>query len=483
MRRFRSALLALPVVALPFFVACEDGNNSSSSGGFTVPEGGGFEAGPPSEAGPVAEGGTDAAVDNFVPPKGAKVTVTKLGAPQADIRVIAHDATGAVTGDVKTNATGVANFAAAPSMITVLTRVQGTSPAAITYMGVADGDALNVAIPDFPGETPAVAQFTVSATAVFDGASFYSFQTGGSNGCLTNTAGPTTPVTLALYNYCLAAQNAVLLTASGNGGVLGFGFTKNLAKPAASANVVVPAMNITARGTLTMNATNIPAEAFSQAQLSSIANSFGYYTDDQSGALNEGGFKFAIATGFAEAYQSFITAQKNVAGPPVTKAFVRRETIAGATPTTSFDFATGLPYITNAVAGGAVPARAEITIAAEGSLATTDGGIVRLRWNVAGGAIPQPSWSFVVPPGTTSLKVPALPTDADAAPYLPQTGVTVKDVFFLESTLLPGYAQAKAIPLSSDGEPPVGTDVHTPLPLNGTVKITVWNRYLILIPG
>ena len=118
----------MPVVALPFFVACEDGNNTSSSGGFTVPEGGSFEAGPPSEAGPVAEGGTDASIDTFVPPKGAKVTVTKNGAAAADIRVIAHDATGAVTGDVKTNATGVANFATAPSMITVLTRSYGTSP-------------------------------------------------------------------------------------------------------------------------------------------------------------------------------------------------------------------------------------------------------------------------------------------------------------------------------------------------------------------
>ena len=482
MRRFRSALLALPVVALPFFVACEDGNNSSSSGGFTVPEGGGFEAGPPSEAGPVAEGGTDASIDTFVPPKGAKVTVTKNGAAAADIRVIAHDATGAVTGDVKTNATGVANFATAPSMITVLTRSYGTSPAAITYMGVADGDALNVVVPDYGPEDGTFATFQASVNP-FVGALSYSFSVGGNN-CGAFAPGNAPAATnISLYPYCLKAQNAVLVSANGDGSTLGFGFLKNQAKPAAAATVALPAMTLAAKGTLTLSATNIPADTFQDAQLSSIANGAGFYTGDRNGALNEGGFTFDMATGFAEALQTIVVATKNQ-GPAIGKAFLRREASNNtAAQTMAFDFATALPFITNAVAGGAVPARAEVTIAADGSLATTDGGIVRLRWNVAGGAIPQPSWSFVVPPGTTSLKVPALPTDADAAPYLPQTGVTVKDVFFLESTLLPGYAQAMATPLSSDGEPPVGTDVHTPLPLNGTVKITVWNRYLILIPG
>lgn len=478
MRRFHLALLSAPLLLVPF-LACED-TTSSSSGTVSFPEGGGFEAGPTPEGGPIPEAGTDAPIDNFVPPKGAKVTVTKLGVVQADIRVIAHDATGAVIGDVKTNASGVVSFAAAPSMITVLTRLQGASPAAITYLGVADGDALSVAIPAFGGQPPVFAKFTATASVVA-GATNYTFNTGDS--CL-GFAGPTGgPITYDLYPYCLNAQNAVLAAAFQDGSLLGYGFKKNQAKPASGATVDVGTITIGGKGTLTMTSPNQPPNTFVDAELRSIANSAGYFTANPSGAFDDGGYTFPIATGFAESYQSLLTA-RNQQGSPSSKGFLRREASNNtATQSLTYDFSTALPFITDGVVSGAVPARSDVTITAAASLAATDGGIIRLRWNLPGGVIPQPQWSFVVPPGTTTLKVPALPNDADANPYLPLAGTTVKDVVFVESTLIPGYAQVKALPLSSDGEPPTGIDVSTPLPLNGTVKITTWNRYIIPPPG
>ncbi|MBS2017362.1 MAG: hypothetical protein JST00_31045 [Deltaproteobacteria bacterium] len=481
MRRFRYALLAVPFV-LPVFVACEENsNNTSSSGGFTVPEGGGFEAGPEQDSGPFQEASTDAPIDNFVPPKGAKVTVTKSGTPQKDVRVIAHDATGAITSEVKTDATGVASFAAAPNMITVLTRIQGSSPAALTYLGVADGDVMNVAIPDFFGEPPPFAQFTTSANA-FVGASSYSFNVSDNCSGFTNTAGTTT--TINLYTNCLGAQNAVLGTAyDGEGFPIGFGFLKNQAKPAMGATVALPAISFTARGTLTQTASNIPANTYTDAELASIANGFGYYTGNRSGSLSGGGVTYPIATGFADAYQSLVVATSDN-GPISARAILRRDASNNtATQTLAFDFATALPAITNGVVSGAVPSRPDVTLTAAASLAATDGGIVRLRWNLAQGVIPQSGWSFVVPPGTTTLKVPALPTDTDAAAFLPQAGATVRDAMFLESTLLPGYSQLKTLPINSDGEPPVGISNGTPLPANGTVKATVYNRYIISPPG
>ena len=68
MRNLRFLALLAPTLLLP--VACED--PSSSSGGKFNPEAGpGFEAGTPSEAGPLPEAGADV----IVPPKGVTVLI------------------------------------------------------------------------------------------------------------------------------------------------------------------------------------------------------------------------------------------------------------------------------------------------------------------------------------------------------------------------------------------------------------------------
>ncbi len=482
MRLLRYALLGAPALLLVQLLACED-TSSSSGGGFFVPESGTFDTGSSGqEAGPLPDNFVpDTALpDNFVPPKGVKVVVTKDGVPQKDVRVVPHDSTGAALTDTKTDATGTVTFATAPAMVTVLSTLNGSNPAALTYLGTADGDVLNVALQFFPPELPAFANFTASINA-FANATFYNFNVGES--CGSNTNDPPQPTNISLYNQCLAAQNAVLATVYGNAGILGFGFLKNQAKPAANATVVLPTITATAAGTLTMTGSNLPASSNIEAELRSIANSFGYYTSDRSGNITAGGYTFPIATGFADAYQSLVVANKITAGPPVTKGFLRRDASNGtAAQTLAYDFGQTLPYITNGVTGGTgAPARPDVTLTADASLAATDGGLVRIKWNVVGGLVTTPQWTFVVPPGTTTFKVPALPADATA--YVPQAGATVMDALFVESGLLPGYAQLKALPMSVDGQPPTGTDVSKPLPLNGTVKITSWGRYIISPPG
>jgi len=473
MRPLRVLALGVPAILLPLF-ACED-SSSSSSGGVFTPDSGSFEAGPTPEAGPIP----DAATDTTPPaPRGVTVTVVKLGAAQADIRVLSHDATGAVTGDVKTDAAGKVTLSSAPSMITVLSPVAGAGPNALTYLGVADGDTLNVELPGFPPELPPLGNYSITS-ATFGGADLYEFNAGGDNGCFVTTADPTVATNLAIYAECKGAQNAVLATASAAGTPTAFGFAKGLAAPAGGATINVGPLSMTARGTATVTATALPA-VFSgtYGMLRSVANGFAFHTGDGTGALDDGGLSFPIATGFAEAYQAFVHAWRSSvnAGGPEVKGFLRRAAApAGATASMAFDFATTLPYLTNGTVTGAVPARPDVTITADGALGAVDGGFLRVRWPLIGGA-PPGTWTFVLPPGTTTFKVPALPNDA--AQYLPKAGAVVQDIVFVEASQLPGYAQLKALPLPADAIPAFATDANRVLAVDGTVKFTSRGIYL-----
>jgi hypothetical protein len=470
MRQLR--VLALLAPALLLAVACES-SSSPSATPFTFEAGPGFEAGPPAEAGPLEDGGVDAA-DVFVPPapKGVTVTVVDGLTPKAAVRVILQDATGAVIGDAKTDATGKLTIATAPSIVTVLS-TKGPSPSAVSYFGVADGDNLLVQTA-VPGNPLPIGQYSVTftppAVAPIPNANVTA---GGS--CLGTTTDTSAPVVVPLSASCVGAANAVLADGSDiNGARLGYAFKKGLATPAANATDGVVLGAWTVPGTTTLSATNRPAgTTILNGDLYAVTNGAAF-SFNGIGSLDGAGLVFATPTGFADAYQSFVRATQFSNLSISRTSFIRREatTAPAAANLTAFDFGTSLPYITATSVDTTVAARPSVTLTS-GALTTADGGAVVLAW-FSTSADTTAYWTFVLPASAAAtFKAPALPADTAAADFTPVGAVSVENAAFFEATLVPGYKETKALPIA----PRSPIDLlggAVPLPAVGTVRVTSW---------
>jgi hypothetical protein len=472
MRTLRFLVLGCPslLLALAPVAACES-SSTSSPGAFTA-EAGTFEAGPLPEAAPPPP---DAAPDAPPVPSGVLLTVLEGSLPKKDVRVLFHDATGAVTGESKTDATGVARVATAPAMVTVLTSrsILGGQlvPAQVTFLAVADGDKLTVTLPDLaPPPSVLVGHYQVSFADPAAGATSYDVSV--SDGCTNSAQAVTEPVTVDLYPQCLAAKNAVLARGlDDTGAVVGYAFAKGVATPAANATSNVGALAFAAPFITTLHATNIPATATPEAQtLYSLVAEQPYYESTPTGTIaSVAGLTRATAAGFADAYQSYVS-MRSVASTFSSSGFVRREAPSASPPV--FDFATALPFVTDATATGI--GRPDVTVATTAPVTATDGGAVLLVWTDATTGRDD-TWTFIVPASGTSFKVPALP--ADAAAFVPTAGAFVDDVTFVEATQLPGYKELKSVPVDPTANEPIQviTKPNVPLPAAGTVRFTHWN--------
>ena len=122
----------------------------------------------------------------------------------------------------------------------------------------------------------------------------------------------------------------------------------------------------------------------------------------------------------------------------------------------------------------------DVTLTAESSLASADGGMVSLEWTITGGVVQSRQWMFVVPPSTTTFKLPALPTDATG--HVPGANLAVASVTFVEASQLAGYSQLKALALPITGDMPFAGDSNKALPANGTVKVTAYGKSSFIPP-
>lgn len=473
MRNLRLLLVLAPSILLP--LACEDTPSSSSGGVFNPEAGPGFDGGAPAtpEAGPLPDG---ALPDTFVPPLGVTVTVLDGVTPKKDVRVIFHDATGAVTAQLQTDAAGKVTSATAPSMVTVLSVGPDSSPEPITFLGVADGDNLRVVTP--PDRFAAAGSYDVSFTPGGLIANANSLVVSAGSGCSGYGNDPNAKVTVSLYSGCLAANNSVLTTATNGGTVLGFGFAKAVLAPVGTATVAVGPLAFAAPGATTITATNVPADQAisTYADLGAIASEQPAWLSWSTGTLGAGGVVYPTPTGYADAYQTVVHMQTYSNGAGKDSALVRREATAAPAAATlpNFDLSTALPFITDVTAARPTVERPDITLtsATPAALAAADAGVVRLTWFV-GALESSGSWTFVVPPSTTAFKVPALPADASA--FVPSTdSFGVDGAVFFDSSQLPGYQAAKLLPIA----PGTGLDVTEtgrPLPAAGTLRVVRWD--------
>ena len=353
-------------------------------------------------------------------------------------------------------------------MVTVLTQNSGgVDP--LTIAGVADGDNLVVDVTDPDLAIPTAAgSFTVAFGPAFPAATDYGVRIGN---CSSSTVDPAIPLIVNVTSDCVSNQNAILATALSAGTELAYGFVKNAAKPAVGGTVNVGPVNFAAAGVTKLTASNAALSASSYGELYAIANGISFSATSTGGALDSGGTAFGTATGFADAYQSMVIEQEYLNLATHARMFVRRDaTTAPASATLpNFDFTSALPSITDAALTKPTVARPEIAITSAAPLTNADGAVAVVHWFVQA-TEGSGRWTFILPPSTTSFKVPALP--ADVAQLAPEDSATIGEVAFLEASQVPGYKELKTIPMSAAGlallEP------WRPLPAAGTVRITRW---------
>jgi len=442
MRHFGFIALLAPFALLAF--GCEE-DPSSSPGGFQLPEGGsGFEI--PDSSTPTP----DSSTPDAPAPSGVTVTVVRQGAPQTDVRVIFHDATGAVTGDF--------TQPVAPSMVTVLAPYFGDELSPLTYLAVAEGDTLTVELGRAAGtESPPIGEYSVTFGQGFDTAQDYRVQAGPN----CNSFGPADGTfVVTVYPECVGAQGVVLASASGRDEMpLAFSFAKNLAKPMGGATITVPALPaFVAAGSLTVSAANMPLGEHAWPSTVAIVDGRAFELGFGANDLAESPATFRVPVGFADAHQVDVGTYSNDSS----RAIIKREpaTVGNIT----LDFATLLPTLgdTNIVADDLK--RPKVTWSPSASLNGTDGGIVSLRWYGSSGF----QWRFVVPPGTTEVTAPALPGDLSIPPST-EADVALDDLAFVEATFLADYKGFKSLPMPTNANLSL-LSTDAPLPVNGTVR-------------
>jgi hypothetical protein len=290
--------------------------------------------------------------------------------------------------------------------------------------------------------------------------------------------GPNTGATVSvpLVPACVGPTNAVLASASNGGGVLGFAFAKGLVGPTGP-TIAVPVgpLTLAVPGRTRVTATNVPVGSFPNVSLYHIANDQLLTTYSGTGDLAVAGVDFPTPTGFADAYQSEVVLRGPGASAE-TKLLRRDATSATASETLPpFDLATLLPLIASTPIARTVPARPEVTITLPtgASFASADAGVVTINYASNANAV---RWTFIVPPSTTTFKVPALP--ANAAAYDPSDpGVQIESAVYFDVSSVPDYKAARKLPVA----PSIGVDladragrVPLPLPTGTSLRLSRW---------
>lgn len=463
MPRITVVALVLAVTAAPLF-ACDDGNTSQPPS-FDI-DAGDFDTGTPQT--PDAAAPVDSGVD--ATPRGIIVNAIRGRQPMANVRVLFHDAQGAVIGDQRTDATGRTTRAEAPSMVTVITENGVNGMRLLTYLGVEDGDVLTARIALV--EDAALGQFNVSYPA-HDGSVGYDISAADTcSNWRTETLG-----ILPMYSDCVGATAAhVLVRAESGGGVHHYSFAKGLTAPAGGAEVNVPTLPaFTASLPITLSATGIPVDSTIYSGTLAVLDGLPYFTGFSDGSLTEGGETWAFPNGFADAIQTYALTFSYEAEEPFGQAVVRRDAAPTAATSVAFDWATALPRLTSftATPSAATPQRPTIAVGPATATTGIDGGYLQFEWGVTPEGTEDmvyPQWTFVVPPGTTSLQPPVLPPDFTQAPTATSELWTI-DAAFVEATHLPGYAQLKTLPVPVSGY--VMNDlIRRPLPANGVLRLS-----------
>ena len=463
MRRALSVLGPVSVLAGAVF-ACEGDPNTGPGPNFQLDgstpafDGGQqpFDSGTPiPDASPDAPSG----------PPSVTVTVMARSGPKADVRVVFHDATGAVLETKLTDASGKAKSTGAlPAMASALLS-SGGDRQIVTWTGLENGDDLVVREPE--SSESLLAQYAVTLPGPFDVAGLTRYDTRASDcsGFIQETSG-----TIELYRYCAPNDTSSVLVRAidPDNQVVGHSFKKANAVPTDGSTLAVATGAWTAPTTVTVTATNTQGQDVS-VDLLEIADGHGY-ADGFDHPVENGSATFATATGFSDALQATIGLWPDSLGSMQT---IAKRVAPG--PTIQIDATQVLPAITSANIDFEANPRRPVLTWASSSTAAADGGLIRLQhW---GASENRHLWTFVVPPGSTTVTAPAMPVEAND--YLPDVDAgpidwMTPEVVFIESDVFPTYKEFRR---QQGTLAPADTSFRhgfPALPANGTYRATSW---------
>ena len=446
------------------FVACDDSSGSGSSSGFES-EAGSFEAGPqPDGASP--DGFTpDGAKADGAMGTGVTVIVGDTASPQANVRVIFQDASGAILGEAKTDAAGMAVSTSIPSMVTVLYAPPAQPGTAVTFMSVTDGDTLHVTpSPHFVDTAlgDIAVTFTPNAKTPF----VYAFA--GNTGC-SNFNG-TSPILIHMRPECAHTQNTIFVEADDATTTQGYALAKMVASPAGGNTVNVLLGPITPAGQRTLVATNLPSAESPSGSAAAISGTDMHFLPSTSASsiTDATGLVLYVPRDSVEAFETGASTSHALAGGFSITEILQRElaTPAATGAFTPINFSTALPYVTGVDA--TATARPDVTISTS-AVPAAAAAYTKISW----GASNAQTWTFVMPGNTKTFKVPAIPTDATT--FTPTGPITVEAVGYADGPLLASYAALKALPIPTETLPSLMND-QLALPANGLLEVSTYQR-------
>lgn len=397
----------------------------------------------------------DASADAAPGPSDVTVTVVGPISPKAGVLVVFHDATGAVIGSARTGDDGKARSRGTPSMVSALV-ARNLVNEIVTWVAPEAGDELTL---QDPSDHTLVGLYRAMLPSKPDGGSRYTAFTG-----TCGASGSESKVEYELHLGCLRAQNSVLATAyaDGTNEVVAFSFKKAVAAPSPGNLLEVTTEAWASPSSVSVSVANPPnqAQALTLAQVSG-----GVAFESGRTKVVPVGTPFPTATGFAEALQGNLFVDGTTTG--AWRALAKR--VDPGQPL-ALDFATALPELSSPTIGGTNAQRPVVSWT--GATVDATGGIVRLSFN---GTRPAEGfrWTFVVPPGSTTVTAPAMPAEAEG--FLPAGGTTFEafskpEVGFVKTDALAGYPAYRRLPNVLDWLP--GQYYVAPLPKNGNAYVT-----------
>jgi hypothetical protein len=435
---------------------------------------------PPSGDGSAGDGSSNVETD-----AGPLVTVTVVdssGAPEALVAVVFSDATGALVGASTTDGTGAASgVVPTGGSVTVLFGT-AAAPTLVTIFGVEPGDQLSAV--DVSGPEASFIE-TVSVTAL--PASPPDDDAGNTflvNAGTCGATGASPPLTFELYESpppCVVAGRFPLLLVDQDlsGAPLAFAFQKGNAALADAGPIAI-----------SMAAATWSTPAQESVVLSNVPPGFeppeyvfteiaGGVPSTTSPASLDGGVMFSVHPGYADFVQTEANVQLGTppgdGGPgAVFAAIAARSTTPPSTPVT-LDMSQIPPFLETVTLDTTTPARPALSWVGASSLAASDGIVAVVAWSAG-------SWSFVVAPGQTSARAPALPTSSSGWAPGPNASFSPSIVSVVEASFWSGYAEMRAGAASLvsqsliDVNGCLGTNgaCLTPLPADGTLALTAY---------
>jgi hypothetical protein len=474
-RRLGSLLLPFVCVpvALAVVAACEDDSGSGGSPGLNLDSSiapfDGSSPIPPNDGGDAGPSSVTIRVRDRAnqPIIGASVI---FGSAAGDIiQTLQSDSTGSASLEVPAGSQVTVAFGTetAPRLLTVTSVEPGDDIIAVAGSRASDAPPMNIAIAESPDGGP--------------GVTYYYFSTGscGDHG--------TPPLEYPVDERCLGPDGKFPVLVEGtdtNGALLGFQFAKGLtAVP--DGGTVTPTFGpwstaVTQQTVVGSNLTD--SGASNTLSYGEIVNGVLSVTRDYVDLPDDGGATAASTfqgrTGYGEAAQWDVTSRRYVDEGVTFVGNAVRGAVPAANATTTVDFGSRLPEITESSFDGG--ARPLVSWKTAGSLASADGTYVVLRWSEeidAGYA--SGSWTFIVPPGATSVAAPALPPGV-RAPGAAASFSSPARVVTVEASFVNGYAPlrrlAGALHPSESVLEDNGYNFVPALPIDGTVRFTAYTR-------